>query len=219
MIINIKNIRVYIISPGVDKYRNRALKVIERLMDEGFRNIIFYKSLDGANNTESLTNTVVEILKKELNNFEPFIILEDDCALFSRYDIIDIPDNAATLYLGVALWSYPYQVETLYNRNRPNIIANSPDTVISYNDTLTKIKGMTGGHAIMFISREFIRIFLNKIDIITKSINDFPHDLLFSSRHLSFNVYGLKNPMFYQDSTLGGQEDVTKIIFNGECYR
>jgi hypothetical protein len=219
MNIDIKKVRVYIISPGENKYRDRILTVIGRLIDEGFKNIIFFKSVEGPNNTASLTNTVVEIFKKEIHNNEPFIILEDDCALFSRYDMIEIPHNCDTLYLGVSLWSYPYSEDTLYSRNRPHIIHNSSSTVESYNDNLTKIKGMTSGHAIMFVSREFIRVFLNKIGLITKTINDLPHDLLFSSLHLSFNIYGLKNPMFYQDSTLGGQEDVTKLTFNGECYR
>jgi hypothetical protein len=219
MNIDIKKVRVYIISPGENKYRDRILTVMGRLIDNGFKNITFFKSVDGPNNTASLTNTVIEIFKKEINNDEPFIILEDDCELFTKYDIIDVSQNCDVLYLGVALWSYPYSTDTLYTRNRPHIIINSPETIQSYNDNLTKIKGMTGGHAIMFISREFIRVFLNKITEISKTINDLPHDLLFSSLHQSFNVYGLKNPMFYQDSILGGQEDVTKLTFNGECYR
>ena len=219
MNIDIKKVRVYIISPGENKYRDRILTVMGRLIDNGFKNITFFKSLDGPNNTASLTNTVIEIFKKEINNEEPFIILEDDCELFTKYEMIDIPQNCDILYLGVALWSYPYSTDTLYTRNRPDIIKNSDKNIQSYSHNLTKINGMTGGHAIMFISREFIRVFLNKITEISKTIHDLPHDLLFSSLHQSFNVYGLKNPMFYQDSTLGGQEDVTKLTFNGECYR
>lgn len=218
MNISIKNTRVYIISPGENKYRNRVLTVMGRLIDDGFRNITFFKSLSGPNNTASLTNTVIEICKKEMNNDQPFIILEDDCALFSSYDNIELPESTDVLYLGVALWSYPYPVDTLYNRNRPNIVHNSSSTVQSYNDKLTRTRGMTSGHAIMFISREFIKIFINKMTDILKYVDDMPHDLLFSSLHQSFNVYVLKNPMFYQDSSLGGQEDDTKLTFNGEYY-
>lgn len=219
MIIDIKKTRVYIISPGENKYRDRVLTVMGRLIDDGFKNITFFKSLAGPNNTASLTNTVIEICKKEMNNDQPFIILEDDCALFSSYDNIEVPESADVLYLGVALWSYPYSVDTLYNRNRPHIVHNSSGTVQSYNDTLTRIRGMTSGHAIMFISREFTRTFINKMTDISKYVDDMPHDLLFSALHQTFNVYGLKNPMFYQDNSLGGQEDVTKLTFNGECYR
>jgi hypothetical protein len=219
MIIDIKKTKVYIISPGENKYRDRVLTVMGRLIDEGFKNITFFKSLPGPNNTASLTNTVIEICKKEMNNDQPFIILEDDCAIFTGHNDIEVPAAADVLYLGVALWSYPYTVDTLYNRNRPHIIQNSSSTVQSYNDKLTRIRGMTSGHAIMFISREFVRTFINKMVDISKYVDDMPHDLLFSSLHTSFNVYGLKQPMFYQDSSLGGQEDVTKLTFNGECYR
>jgi hypothetical protein len=219
MLLDIKDITVYIISPGINTYRNKLITVFQRVVDEGFKKVVFFKSVPGPNKTASLTNTVIEIFKKELSNDTPFIILEDDCVFFTRYDGIEIPDNTDLLYLGVSLWSYPYDINTLYLRERPNIIRNSIDTVESYNDDLVKIMGMTGGHAILYISRDFITKFLYKMADISMYIDDLPHDLLFSSLHKSFNVFGLKHPMFYQDATLGGQEDVTKLTFNGECFR
>jgi len=219
MLLNIKDITVYIISPGTNNYRNKLITVFERVIDEGFKNVVFFKSVPNPNKTASLTNTVLEIFKQELTNDKPFIILEDDCAFFTKYDQIEIPDTADVLYLGVSLWSYPYSPDTLYSMYRPNIIHNSIDTNESYNNTLVRIKGMTGGHAILYISREFIRIFIDKMIDISKNIPDLAHDLLFSSLHQSFNVFGLKQPMFYQDASLGGQEDVTKLTFNTECYR
>ena len=219
MLLDIKDITVYIISPGVDNYRSKLLTVFERVINEGFKNVTFFKSIPGPNKTASLTNTVIEIFKRELNNDKPFIILEDDCAFFTKYDQIEIPDTADMLYLGVSFWSYPYSTNTLYSMYRPNIVRNSVNTVESYNNNLVKIKAMTATHAILYISREFIRTFIEKMTDISKYIDDVPHDLLFSSLHPSFNVFGLKQPMFYQDSILGGQEDVTKISFNGECFR
>jgi hypothetical protein len=219
MLLDIKDITVYIISPGTDNYRSKLLTVFERVVDEGFKHITFFKSIPGPNKTASLTNTVLEIFKQELNNDKPFIILEDDCAFFTKYDQIEIPDTADMLYLGVSLWSYPYRVDTLYSRIRPNIICNLIDTVESYNNTLVRIKAMNGTHAILYISRDFIKTFIEKMTDISLYIDDVPHDLLFSSLHESFNVFGLKQPMFYQDATLGGQEDVTKLTFNIESYR
>jgi len=219
MLLDIKNITVYIISPGTDKYRSKLITVFERVINEGFKNVVFFKSIPDPNKTVSLTNTVLEIFKRELNNDNPFIILEDDCAFFTKYDQIEIPDTADVLYLGVSLWTYPYSTNTLYSMYRPDIVYNSIDTNESYNNTLVKIKGMTGGHAILYISREFIRTFIEKMTDISKYIDDVPHDLLFSSLHPLFNVFGLKQPMFYQDATLGGQEDVTKLTFDTECYR
>ena len=107
MLLDIKNITVYIISPGINNYRNKLLTVFERVVNEGFKRVVFFKSLPGPNKTASLTNTVLEIFKQELNNDKPFIILEDDCAFFTKYDQIEIPENTDMVYLGVALWSYP----------------------------------------------------------------------------------------------------------------
>jgi hypothetical protein len=219
MILDIKSLKVYIISPGENKYRQRVLTVFDRLLDEGFRNITFFKSVAGPNNTASLTNTVLEIFKQELKNDKPFMILEDDCAFFTKYNTIEVPDNWDALYAGVSLWSYPHSMETLYSRNRPHIYPNSKSEVQSYSDTLTRIRAMTSAHAIIYNSREYMRTFIQKMGEISKNIDDFPHDLLFSVMAATFNVYGLKQPMFYQDSSLGGQEDVTKLTFNGECYR
>ena len=219
MLLDIKDITVYIISPGVDNYRTKLITVFERLINEGFKNIVFFKSVSGLNKTASLTNTVMEIFKLELNNDKPFIILEDDCAFFTKYDQIEVPENTDLLYLGISCWSYPHSVDTLYLRCRPANVYNSKDTLESYNDTLVRIKSMTSGHAILYISREFIRIFIDKMTNISKYIINLPHDLLFSSLHPSFNVFGLKRPMFYQDATLGGQEDVTKLIFDIDCYK
>jgi hypothetical protein len=219
MLLDIKNTRVYLISPAEGKYRERAITVFTRFIDEGFKNITFIKSLPGPNGTASLTNTVIEILKKELKNDIPFLIVEDDVAFFHKRDTINLPDNCDALYAGVSLWSYCSSIDSLYSRPRPNIYPNSSSVVESYNTDLVRVKGMTGGHAILFNSREFIRTFIQKMEEISKRIDDLPHDLLFSAMMPYFNVYALKLPMFYQDSTLGGQEDVTKLTFNGECYR
>jgi hypothetical protein len=123
---------------------------------------MFFKSVSGTNGTNSLTNTVIEIMKIELNNNEPFIILEDDCEFFTEYETIEIPNDCDVLYLGASTWVYPYPIETLYSTTRPHIYHNSLNPHISYNDTLTKIKGMTGGHAILYKSREFMKTFINQ---------------------------------------------------------
>lgn len=218
MNIDVKNTKVYLISPGENKYRDRVLAVFGRLLDEGFKKIIYFKSIPGPNNTASLTNTVLEIFKIELHNTEPFFIIEDDCEFLTKYNKLDLPSNWDVLYVGVSLWAYPYSINTLYTKQRPHIIQNSSNTVISFNDTLVKINSMTSAHAILYNSREFMRTFINKMELISKNIDDLPHDLLFSTLHPSFNVFGLKTPMFYQDSKLGGQEDVTKLRFNGINY-
>lgn len=219
MFIDFKETKVYIISPGEDKYRDRVLTVFTRLVDDGYKHIVFFKSVPGLNRTASLTNTVLEIFNIELGNHEPFIILEDDCAIFTKYNKMIIPDNTDALYLGMSSWAYPYSINTLYKKQRPNILYNNASIVESHNEHLTKIKGLTGGHAILFNSRDYMKMFINVMNDIAMYVDDLPHDLLFSTLQPLFNIYGLKKPMFYQDKTLGGQEDVTKIVYDEGCYR
>ena len=122
------------------------------------------------------------------------------------------------LYLGVSKWAYPYSINTLYTRTRPNIIHNSRTTIESYNDNLVRVYSMTSGHAILFYSRIFTKLFIEKMTDISKYVDDVPHDLLFSCLHPMFNTFALKNPMFYQDNNLGGQEDATKLFYNNTLY-
>lgn len=218
MYIDLKSTKIYLISPGENKYRDRALTVISRLIDEGYKNITYFKSLPGPNNTASLTNTVLEIFKTELRSDLPFIILEDDCAFFNKCDGIEVPSNMDALYLGVSLWAYPHNIGTLFSKPRPHIFPISPNTILSYNDELVRVLAMTSGHAILFNSREYIRFFIQKMEEIEKRIDDLPHDLLFSSLASSYNIYALKKPLFYQDKGLGGQEEVTKLIFQDDRF-
>jgi len=218
MIIDIKKIKVYLISPAVDKYRERVSTVFNRLLDAGFQNVEFVKSMQSINNVSSLTNTCINIFKNELNNSEPFIIIEDDCILYHNYDTIELPDNFDALYLGVSRWVYPYSVETIPIPVRPPIEHNSPKNIKSYDDNLTKINGMCGTHAIMYHSRNYLKKFLDVMNWGASISNNLNHDLIFAVIHSQFEVFALKKPMFYQDNNLGGQEDATKLIYNGVFY-
>lgn len=218
MIVNLKNTKVYLISPGSGKYRDRLVTTFTRLVDEGFQNIIFFKSIPGPNGTASLTHTVMEIFKREMNTSEPFIILEDDVAFFTKYDTVELPDSWDMLYLGVSLWAYNHPIETLYSPIRPNIIRNDASVIKNYNDTLVKVNAMTSTHAILYHSREYMKMCIEKMNDISKTYDSLPHDLLFSVMNASFQVFALKHPMFYQDRLLGGQEDVTKVIYNGDGF-
>jgi len=216
--IDIKSTRVYLVSPGEGKYHNRLLTVFNRLVDAGFKRIQYFKSIPGKTGTSSLTSTFMEIFKIELDNDDPFIIIEDDAELYFDYDIVTVPTSCDILYLGVSYWAYLYPVTTCYSHGRPNICPNSEKSVQPYNQQLTKIGGMTGGHAILYRSRDLMREFLKHMTNINKLVDSVPHDLVFSALHQSYGVYGLVKPMFYQDAKLGGQEDVTKLIFNGHRY-
>jgi hypothetical protein len=214
MILDIKSIRVYIISPCEGKYKERSAEVLKRVQALGFKNAEIFKSIPDENNTNSLTKTVIQIFNNEMNESEPFIILEDDCAVFYDKNAIEIYEKTDIVYLGVASWIYPHDYSTLGKGF--HIRPNQPSDIIDYSECLTKINGMTGGHAIMFINRQFMRDFIVKMEPLL-NVN-MAHDLVFATMHKYYNVFALKEPMFYQDSTLGGQEGVTKLIYRDGRY-
>jgi hypothetical protein len=215
MRIDVKKTKVYLISPATGKYTERLMTVFRRLITAGFSNIVFQRAIQDPSGTNSLTRTNLEIFRKEVNSNEPFIIMEDDCALWNDYDTIDIPDNADALYLGVSLWIYPHPYDTL-NKGY-HIRENTPADIQSVDDQLTKINGMTSTHAILFLNRLYIINFIQRMERLLA--NTTPHDLVFATMQPSSRVYALKKPMFYQDASIGGQEDVTRLVFNGQTYR
>jgi hypothetical protein len=215
MKISVKDIKVYLVSPGVDKYKHRLQTVFERLVDSGFKQIEFVRSVPGSNGTDSLSRTNLEIFKKELSGpSRPFLIVEDDVAISTDYESIEVPEDADAVYFGVSKWVYPHSFETLGRGY--HIRTNSSKDVIDSNVDVTRIKGMTSTHAILFINQVYIHYF---IELMSKRLSYItPHDLVFATMHGDFHIYALKNPMFYQDKTIGGQEDVTRLSYNSTHY-
>lgn len=222
MLINLKNCKVYIISPATDKYELRFYTVLQRVIKAGFNRVEFFRSVQSNHMYDSLTLTYIEIFKKELNSTEPFIILEDDCELWTLYETLEVPDDFSFLYLGVSKWAYPYKLNTVYLDIgvRPNITIHSFYTVKSYDTNLVKVRAMNSTHAVLYSSREFLKEFVSLFENLQKS--GIPIDIFYSAiiwtHQDKYNVYALKYPMFYQDGSIGGQEPITKVYYNGHTY-
>jgi hypothetical protein len=164
----------------------------------------------------SLTRTNLLVFREQLKTSEPFILLEDDCEVWHLpKEDLEIPDNADAVYVGVSKWIYPHVYERLGQSYTP-ILTNAPPFIESVSDTLTRVKGMTSTHAILYIGRAYIQKCIEAIE--PHLVFMTPHDLVLATQHATHNVYALKEPMFYQDALLQGQEQPTKLIFNGTSY-
>lgn len=221
MDISIMECKIYVISPGKGKYRDRLMTSFRRLVDMGFHHVEFVRSVpDDSSTTNSLTRTVMLIFEKELHETRPFIIVEDDVQVFQIQRTIHVPMDAHLVYLGVAWWLYPFPPSSLFHKDRQKSFHICPmrkQLVGSLDDDLVSVSGMMSAHAILFLNRSFLRAFLDKMKDLLP--NNTPHDLLLASMHHEWNALALKQPLFYQDATLGGQEDVTKLWWDDELER
>jgi hypothetical protein len=216
MKIDIRTIQVFLVSPGEGRYRGRTLTVFQRLLDAGFQRITFVRSIPDTAGMNSLTRTNLLVMRESLKTTEPFIILEDDCEIWNLpKESIEIPDDADAVYLGVSQWIYPHAYERL-GQNFTPILPNGPPFIESVSDICTRIKGMTSTHAILYLGRAYIKKCIDAIE--PRLVFMTPHDLVLATQHASHNVYALKEPIFYQDSILQGQEAVTKLRFDGTRY-
>lgn len=215
MKIDLLKTKVYLISPGTGKYLDRLNVVFGRLVKYGFFNIEFVRSVPDVSSTNSLSLTNLEILKKEMDSDKPFIIFEDDIEFSRHITEIDVPDDASAVYLGVSKWVYPHPYDTLLKPNF-QIIENNICNIKDYDDDLTQIAGVTSTHGILFKDRKYIRKFIDNMQPVMERC--VAHDLVFATIHQEYTVYALKDPIVYQDAAIGGQEEATRLTYNGVNY-
>lgn len=216
MKIKLLDCRVYIISPGENNYRDRLITSITRLIDYGFKHVHYVKSIPDTSKTNSLSKTTLWIMEQEMCRNDPFIIVDDDIQIHQIHRTVNVPDDASAVYLGLSHWIYPYKYETLKIPGIMMIQPIQPKDLLSVDDDICRIYGMCGSHAILFLDRNFIRDFRQKLESLLQLY--IAHDLIYATQHFLYPVYALKIPVFYQDQTIGGQEEATKLIWKENTY-
>lgn len=140
--------------------------------------------------------------------FQPYIMLEDDVSFTQNHpDSLEIPDDADIVYVGISSCGL--------GKNR---YWWTPTDVLKikhvHGDTCVRIYNMLSTHAIMICSPQGASIYGKcMIETYYKNKNNggFGWDILLARIQPYFNVYALKNPIFFQDSLYGGEEWATKI--------
>lgn len=215
---DLRQVKVYVISPAVGKYELRLRNTLSRLYRVGFQNVEHVPSVPDENPTNSLSRTNLVIFEKEKDGTEPFMIIEDDVRVEDLVGDdkwhLDVPQDAAAVYLGVSLWVYPYEYHTLSCGKHIRYI--KPEEAISYDDRLVLIKGMTSAHAILFLDRSFLRTL--SLCIQSHLNIGTPHDLILATLQQHYPVYALKQPIFYQDIQHSGQQLETRLIWLTNQY-
>lgn len=212
---DLREIRVYVLSPGIGKYKARLKTTMERLQSAGFHNVEHVESVSDENPTNSLSRTNLLVFEKEKNKTGPFLIVEDDIQIEDNANfILHPPPDAVAVYLGVSMWVYPYEYHTLSCGK--NIRTIQKQDTLSYNDDLVRVYGMTSAHAILYMDRTFTDTLA--LCIQSHLILRTAHDLVLATLQKYYNMYSLKKPIFYQDINEGGQQVATRLSWINNQY-
>lgn len=203
MIINLKKINYYYLSNNNDERKNHIVEefkdynLIEVNSDPIYNNSRYQSGASGFNN-------MLELGKKqqdESNNFEPFIILEDDIKKYKEFpEFIDIPDNTDLFYIGLSKCG-------IYYEGVFNIVKYS-----NINMDIIQIYNMLSSHGIIICSYSGLSIIQNCILNAIKY--NLPWDIELATIQKIYNIYAFRIPLIYQYEKLGGNEYATKIEYN-----
>jgi len=184
MIIDLRDIPVMYINLKHDTYRNK--RCIEELQKFGFTNISRIEGIKFENHhfkgCALAHNNALSALKP------PFIIVEDDIVIKNLEPIINVPEDADAVYLGISQWG---KTEDDFGEN---LIYKNIDKKI------VKIKNMLSAHAILYLKKDYVN-FCKDLTF-TSSISGVPHDHGFADIQNVNNVYAVKDPLFFQKSQI-----------------
>jgi hypothetical protein len=148
----------------------------------------------------------IRLLKTRLEGeFKPFICLEDDCNTTPWFrNTIAVPEDTDAVYLGISA----YGLHPLTDRAILQI-----DCVPVDNDTV-RVFSMLSTHAIFFNTRRWVENCIKCFELALESDRPESWDIPLARSMKNFKVYALKQPLFYQDASVGGQQDPTLITIN-----
>jgi len=145
---------------------------------------------------------LIELFKKRLEGeFRPFICLEDDCNTTPWFrHVIDVPEGADGVYLGISKWSMHPQFVKAVMAYQGGPLDQYPEVV--------RLVNMLSNHAVLFLTRRWAEACLAAYRK-TSAWESPDYDIIQSRIMSSYNVYALKSPVFYQCQEMGGQEEPT----------
>lgn len=185
MKINLKTTPVIYINMDKDVNRNESMKdlINEFGFTKHFRSSGTYTPGDSLKGCATSHNNILSSIKSKA------IILEDDCVIKNNISTIEVPDDADAVYLGLSEWGYTKDVSKL---------GNFKFEMVNGYPGVYKVNGMLATHAILYISKEYIKMCERVAEYSSK--NSVHVDQGFARIQRYFNVYAIADPIFYQHS-------------------
>jgi hypothetical protein len=145
-------------------------------------------------------------LRSQIPNaaFRPFLMLEDDITFTEERLMVDIPDDADILYVGLSNCSM-----NAYQFHYANYYTSAEGF-----PAVVRIKHMLASHGILVCSA--LGASAIQRTMLETYLSDKPWDIPLAFIQPYYRVYALRRPWVYQDSVYGGDEACTRITFEGE---
>ena len=184
MKIKLTDLRTYYINLHQDKKRGSATKKL--LESLGFKTIIRSPGFLGDGFVSGSGAAYQNVLISRWDKGDPFILVEDDIKLTHFDHIIDVPDDADAIYLGVS------KMGNVDGRDKEELIVSK---VEGY-DNLYRVYNMLATHAVVYLNMDYVK---STHDAAQKYLDQgLPHDLGIAENMKNWNVYAFDKPMFIQ---------------------
>src|SRR5262245_52776744 len=160
LIIDLRRIPVYVISGGA--WREQHIR--RQLESVGIRPTM----VRAIRVAPGIVGCALSHLKvHHLTPAPPYLVLEDDCSVSDAFEpVLDIPSEAAVVYLGISTWG-----RVAGQAHGVNYAA----TVTTFNDQWRRIHNMLSSHAILYVKDWYVPL-VEKI-VLECVLADVPFDM------------------------------------------
>lgn len=201
MKINLSSVPLYYINLDRDVNRNKS--IIDSMIRIGHTNFnrISAELVSEAEIMQGPGRSHLKAITTAEHSGIPFIILEDDVRDINYRDIINVPDDADAVYLGIMLGH-----------------RDPMATPVDGYPGVYRVKEPLGCHAIMYTSDRYLSVIKDICTTVGNGTDSGPGNLhtalgfAFLRVIRNYNVYAI-NPVFYQhDESNPAQSNATRVI-------
>ena len=184
MKIKLTDLRVYYINLHRDKKKgSKTFRLLESL---GFGHISRCPGFLEENYIIGSGAAYQNVLLSRYDKGDPFILFEDDIALTHFDHIIEVPDDADAIYLGVS------KMGIVNGKDEESLLVSPVDGY----DNLYRVYNMLATHAIVYLNMDYVKATSDAAQrYLDKGL---PHDLGIAENMKDWKVYALDKPMFIQ---------------------
>lgn len=172
---------------NLELHEERGKKTEEVLSNLGFHSIRKIPGFPHKNYVTGCAMAHLNALESLVKSGGPFLIFEDDIMITHFDHMIDIPEDADAVYLGVS------KMGLIKNKHQELIVA---DKVNNY-ENLYRIYNMLSGHAILYLNSKYVEELIKEIKRCIQKGK--PVDIAMATQMSKGIVYALNKPMFIQD--------------------